>query len=124
MELKVGMYVRTNLGNIGKIVKEYTHQNYIVSYPEPQEWVLDTGYVLNEALMYNNEDIIKASYNIIDLIAVGDYVNGGKVIDIVGNDVFVSNFYEEQCIEYIRSKDIKSIVTSQQFESMSYKVGG
>ena len=113
MKLEVGMYVRTNLGNIGKIVKEYTHQNYIVSYPEPQEWVLDTGYVLNEALMYNNEDIIKASYNIIDLIEAGDYVNGYKIYSIYDDDKYVNeynlkhkkclgkNIYDEDYQEYL-----------------------
>lgn len=121
MELKVGMYVRTNLGNIGKIVEEYTHQNYKVSYPEPQEWVLDTGYVLNEALMYNNEDIIKASYNIIDLIEVGDYVNGEKVEEII-LDNKMQRIKTTECSTYFK-EDIYSIVTREQFEQMQYKVG-
>ena len=116
MKLEEGMYVRTNLGNIGKIVEEYTHQNYKVSYPEPQEWVLNTGYVLNEALMYNNEDIIKASYNIIDLIEVGDYVNG---YEVTSKDQFLGFGNHDW---YMLDNEIKSIVTKEQFESMSYKV--
>ena len=122
MKLEEGMYVRTDLGNIGKIVEEYTHQNYKVSYPEPQEWVLDTGYILNEAMMYQNEEIIKSSYNLIDLIEVGDYVNGFYVEDVketfvnvaTGSDYFQSpTIYEEQ---------IKSILTRELFESMKYEV--
>lgn len=50
----LGKYIKTNLGNYGKVVKEF------LSYPEPCEWVLDNGYVLNEALMFeNNEEIIE-----------------------------------------------------------------
>lgn len=69
------------------------------------------------------DNIVKASFDIIDLIEVGDYVNGSKVIDIVENDVYVSNFYKEQCIEQVSKKKIKSIVTKEQFESMSYRIG-
>ena len=66
--------------------------------------------------------MIKCSYNIIDLIEEGDYVNGSKVIDIVENDVYVSNFYEEQCIGQVSKKNIKSIVTKEQIESIKYEV--
>lgn len=47
----LGKYVETNLGNTGVVVEEY------LSYPEPCEWVLDNGYVLNEALMYENNEV-------------------------------------------------------------------
>ena len=50
----LGHYIETNLGNKGIVIKEY------LCYPEPSEWILDNGYVLNESLMYeNNEEIIK-----------------------------------------------------------------
>ena len=69
--------------------------------------------------------IIKSSPNIIDLIEVGDYVNGEKVIRLF-NPMFLSmgelpyvitdkNNYEPQ--------EIKSIVTHEQFSQMEYKVG-
>ena len=120
MKIEVGMYVRTNLGNIGKIVEEYTHQNHKVSYPEPQEWVLDTGYILNEALMYNNEEITKASYNIIDLIEVGDYVNVLKVHGITDFGLQVYMFGD--CPETLDNNEIETIVTKEQFSSMEYKI--
>lgn len=110
-KLEVGMYVRTDLGNIGKIVEEYTHQNNKVSYPEPQEWVLDTGYILNEAMMCKNEEITKASNNIIDLIELGDYVNGEYV------DLFSLEHYRKS------PKNIKTIVTKEHFKSMEYRLG-
>ena len=50
---KLGKYIETNLENKGIVEKEY------LSYPEPCEWVLDNGYILNEAMMYEmNEEII------------------------------------------------------------------
>jgi hypothetical protein len=49
---KVGKYVETNLGNKGVVVEEY------LCYPEPSEWVLDSGYVLNEAEMYVKKEYI------------------------------------------------------------------
>ena len=72
---------------------------------------------------YGKDEIINHSYNIIDLIEVGDYVNGLKVIDILENDIYISDYYAESYIGVVKVKDIKSIVTKEQFESMEYKVG-
>ena len=72
---------------------------------------------------YGKDEIINHSYNIIDLIEVGDYVNGLKVIDILENDIYISDYYAESYIGVVKVKDIKSIVTKEQFESMKYKVG-
>lgn len=50
----LGKYVKTNLGNSGVVIREW------LCYPEPSEWVLDNGYILNEAQMFsNNEEIIE-----------------------------------------------------------------
>ena len=65
------------------------------------------------------EQIIKASHNIIDLIEVGDYVNGHVVIDILTNSVETE--YLNQSIIY-EVEDIKSIITKEQFESNEYVV--
>ena len=65
---------------------------------------------------YEIEDIIKHSFNIIDLIEVGDYVNGEVVIGTWnGNRIEThrSNFHED---------NIKSIVTHEQFNSIKYEV--
>lgn len=75
-----------------------------------------------------------SSQNIIDLIEVGDYVNGSKVIDIsiIGKDkekwVWVEqmedtdNKYGDDYVGY-NNEQIKSIVTKEQMEQMAYKVG-
>ena len=121
MKLEVGMYVRTKWGDIRKIERiwndtdfnvDKTYYNYNI-----EEDTL--GCVLNE-------DIIKEpSFDVTDLIKVGDYVNGEKVIRIfkpmflsIGELPYIittNNKYEEQ--------DIKTVVTKEQFEQMSYKIG-
>lgn len=61
---------------------------------------------------------IKASHNIIDLIEVGDYVNGEVMLEhyikyhLIEHD-FECNWYEE---------DIKEILTKEQYEANVYKV--
>ena len=113
--MKIGDYVRTHKGIIGKI-KAIDNQTELEDlYLVKRRW-------------YYKEDIIKSSPNIIDLIEVGDYVNGNRV-DFTNNNNKLS--YEDECIGFydgdgditLFEKDIKSIVTKEQFESMEYKIG-
>ena len=120
MKLEVGMYCydKTNrkLG-IGKIINFQRNNNVNIRYKNDIELV-SIGNV-------------KASHNIIDLIEVGDYVNGTKVTSISGtrydkNDL---HCYCDYCQNektgkwlMIPAKDIKSIVTKEQFSQMEYKV--
>ena len=62
MKLEVGMYVRTKDNGIKKINGLYSKAIFTDTY-----------------IRIENKDISKASHNIIDLIEVGDYVNGYKV---------------------------------------------
>lgn len=105
MKLEVEMYARTKEGKIFKINEtNVVGKNYYLDIRETRE-------------------IIKASYNIIDILEVGDYVNGYKVIDIVENDIYISDYYAESYIGIVKAKNIKTIVTKEQFEQMTYKVG-
>ena len=120
MELEPNMYVRTKKG-IAKIVEIFDKENepyYGAKYRTDTflEIYYDSEYI-------GDEDISKSSHNIIDLIEVGDYVNGLKVIDIVENDIYISDYYAESYIGMAKVKDIKSIVTKEQFSKMEYKVG-
>lgn len=68
--------------------------------------------------------ISKASHNIIDLIEVGDYVNGYLVLNVLDfNDntriLSLERIYDNKITE----EDIKSIVTKEQFENMEYRIG-
>lgn len=111
MKLEVGQYIRTKDGIIAKCT-EIKINRYMFD-----RIILENGY-------YNDWEFIdipkekslikKASNNIIDLIEVGDYVNGEKVYQENGH-LFVGNWW-------IENKNIKSIVTKEMFESMQYKV--
>jgi hypothetical protein len=103
MELKEGMYVRTKGGFIDKIISFKS--------------TISNDYVeLEDEYYANKKDILKASNNIIDLIEVGDYVNG---YEVTSKDQFLGIGNHDW---YIADYEIKSIVTKEQFESMSYRV--
>ena len=73
--IEVGEYVRTNDGHIGKLIRIERDD-------------IDTSlkwYVFNDdknERYVNKPYVIKHSKSIIDLIEVGDYVNGMKIDDI------------------------------------------
>lgn len=78
---------------------------------------------------YTKENVVKASYNIIDLIEVGDYVDGEQVRYIEeGTDYRVLAIDEDytyiiagyDCDGF--TKPIKSIVTKESMESVTYYV--
>lgn len=83
---------------------------------------------------YTKENVVKASYDIIDILEIGDYVNGSEVLDfenkyIEEKDTFVpigvvtENCYLEDTDSWIIEKNIKSVITHEQIEQMAYKVG-
>ena len=116
--MEVGDYVRTKQGRIGKI------SNLTVDYSS--ELILCE----ESSIPFAKHQIIKSSPNIIDLIEVGDYVNGKKVVDKQYHYTDEDNYdMGEWCIFYENvvlgdyQYDINSIVTKEQFESMEYKVG-
>lgn len=123
MELKEGMYIRY-IPTIG----EYTQK--ISKITKTKNCLLDMAYTLDdEEEVFSNhfDEILKASYNIIDLIEVGDYVNGYPVYEILEYEdntrAIVIGDDNKSIIWEESSQYIKSIVTKEQFESMSYKVG-
>lgn len=121
LELKKGMYVRTKKG-IGKI-------NEIRDFMGVLEFHLDSNIgkihnVTDNTYWNNVDDIIgDPSEHLIDLIEVGDYVNGEKVTS-------AEPVYEKDNERYLgfgdydyyihASEDIKSVVTKEQFNSCKY----
>ena len=83
---------------------------------EQKRYILDSSIVF----FYDREDITIASFNIIDLIEVGDYINGEKVI--LKNDGYIEIGTTNDYIGFNNDELVKSIVTKVQFESMSYKL--
>lgn len=82
-------------------------------------------YYVDTFLSFTNVYITKHSENIIDLIEVGDYVNGELIsnVDKVDNmniiewsngDIYKTDIQND--------KFIKSIVTHEQFNSIKYEV--
>lgn len=111
MEIEVGEYVRTNNGYIFYIDRKEKLDGLMF---------LDAQY----------GKIKQHSKNITDLIEVGDYVNGYKVVDIMEN-METGEIHLEMTSDYtneiigdctIYNDDIKSIVTHEQFASIEYKV--
>ena len=128
--MKVGDYVRTEDGHIDKIVKisdemksgrtikvQIGEKDIIGGYEDFVDW-------------FSPSHFIKSSPDIIDLIEVGDYVNGKKVLNVAIDYIFDYSeeikivYFDKDKKDYIYSKvDIKSIVTKEQFSQMEYKIG-
>ena len=115
-KLEVGMYVRTKSGiaKIEELAEGYDY-DFIIDTALNLKWT-DGGFLFKE-------DVEKASYNIIDLIEVGDYVNGLIVNDIVTDIDGTKTFNLFKQSSYFKNDDIKSIVTKEQFKSMKYRLG-
>ena len=105
-KIKVGDYVRTKDGEITRIVDTNMFDKTI--------------YKDIQGAKYYLEDIVKHSPNIIDLIEVGDYVNGKLIhkVDIGKNYAYI---YYGNCKTFT-GYQIKSIVTKEQFKIVSYEV--
>ena len=122
MKLEVGMYVRTKNGYIRKIDRIWNDKDFNVNkiYYNNNIDEDTLGCVLDEDIKG------KPTFNIKDLIEVGDYVNGLPVcINYWKSDnkwhleIPDSRFISKIPLEQV---NIQSIVTKEQFESMSYKV--
>lgn len=121
MKLKEGMYVRTKEGLIDKVIIDYKG---CCNSPN-----CNCKHVSCEHNYYDEENIIKASYNIIDLIEVGDYVNGELVVQ-VSNDkgwvftepVYFDEYRGEEKHYCYNNSEIKSVATKELFDSVKYEV--
>lgn len=122
-EIKVGEYCRTEYG----ICKLESYRESGALYFDKLHEELWSGDFQGVLYPCDIEDtIIKHSPNIIDLIEVGDYVNGERVIyidnltgslrqyNVAGEDI------EETCGHW--QEDIESVVTHEQFNSIKYEV--
>lgn len=122
-DIKLEEYVRTKRGFIGKVIGR--HGGYGLHYE------LDVNKEIQENLMngiVREDNITKHSFNIIDLIEVGDYVNGYRILnmtDISNSDKTVFTIYKSDFKDICRiwgEEDIETILTHEQFEANAYKV--
>lgn len=110
MKLEVGMYVRDIKGRIDKIIG---FKGALIEFEKD----LMGGYI-------DCNDFTKASFNIIDLIEKGDYINGEKIDYIsISKDGEKRPLIKDNIYFFEKYISIKSIITKEQFEEMSYKVG-
>lgn len=65
--------------------------------------------------------ITKHSKNIIDLIEVGDFVNGVRVLDVTGDYIHTTEF--DCCKERLKRK-LEIILTKEQYEANCYRLEG
>lgn len=114
MKLEVGQFARLKSGYIVKVLNV------------KDDWIeTDTKFITRTF----PKDFVKASYNIIDVLEVGDYVNGNKVIEIEKNYKFIDGtirdilWTDTKMQKAIWDETIKSIVTHEQMEQIAYRVG-
>ena len=125
MELKEGMYVMTNdrmeIGQIkGFCTCEMCEKR---GFYEP---IIDGNIIITDYDKSQGFHGYKFYDNPIDLIEVGDYVNGYRVYSGGENHFDYILTWDEERDYYMKielpSVDIKSIVTKEQFNSVKYEV--
>ena len=120
-KIQIGEYIRTEYGIIGKILEDedITENGVYIDTTFLDDYADETNFV-------KYEDIKKHSFNITDLIEVGDYINGHKIVSEIWGEDDNELYFEIEGgfnkADYISEKDIKSIVTKEQFSRMEYKV--
>ena len=110
MDIEVGDYVKTKRGKIDRV----TNNKFYIKQ-----------YIDCERDLYLRENIVKHSKNIIDLIEVGDFVNGNRVVDkylYAGEKPVLETVgikYNAYCLS---EGDIREILTKEQYIQNCYTV--
>ena len=118
-EIKVGEYVRTKQGYIAKCVEVDEDGDYYTFDEFVQENYGDKYSSLYEREL---EDIVKHSSNIIDLIEIGDYVNGKLIHNKFGNPKNGELMIIYGNGKHFDNKNIKTVVTKEQFANAEYRL--
>lgn len=118
-EIKVGEYCRTKDGIIDKVIEMSGTNNILLKHR-----FIDREGFKSKNYIYER-DVVAHSKDVIDLIQIDDYVNGHRVIkpkqSITYSSIEVENSIAKK--EIIPKNKIKTIVTKEQFDSVSYKWG-
>ena len=113
MNIEVGEYIRTKQGDIDKVILEYTGKCANTNCP--------AKHISCKSNYYDEEDIVNHSKNIIDLIEVGDYVNGKEIHEIDENRKRLYS-YEKDDYNIILNREIQRVVTKEQFSNKEYRL--
>lgn len=113
--IEVGEYIRNN-----KIIAK------VIGTDDDNNILLDIQQILTKP----EEKTVKHSKQLIDIIEVGDLVNGYKVINVINEGPCPSG----KCVDIDSSKDssectlwendIQTILTKESYMANCYKVGG
>lgn len=115
-KIEVEDYVRTDKGEIAKVAIAE-----ILSIDEYR----NIGFCNTESYVYGN--IVKHSKQLVDLIEVGDFVNGYRVTDkylFAGERLVLETEGNDTNCKCLCEKDIKTILTRERYMVNCYKVGG
>ena len=122
MKLEPNMYIRTKDGIIAKV--DYIDDDTIFF---DKELYKTYGDSINFLEKDNLEKIAKVSYNIIDLIEVGDILEVfSDLHDLLGNEIF--RIKDEKHLQHLKNGFDKgyfhliTVLTKEQFKQMSYKL--
>lgn len=150
-KIEIGIYTKANSWELfGEIQKDhsikyeplnvgtqkYFDMVYKQKLEEPVCYVPVVNGIPRNAELFDDHKFIKSSPNIIDLIEVGDYVNGKRVEKNKYGELYTSYVYYggdigKQCevyttwLEEYKENEhyIHSILTKEQFEQMEYRTG-
>ena len=115
-KVDVGEYVRTEDGEIHKVIK-------IIK--DDGDW---DYYCCENNAGYFAMDIANHSKELIDLIEVGDIVedkdNKYEVAFVKDDKIYCNDYNFDDSLITLREQDIKAILAREQFEANCYKVGG
>ena len=119
-KIQVGEYIRTKNGYIVKITEKTNIFN--LGYKEE--------YIDMETTIYGfpyEEQIVKHSKILAEVVEVGDYVNGNIVTDkylFAGEKPVIETEGNDTNCKCLCEKDIKTILTHELFEANCYKMKG
>lgn len=119
--MEIGEYGRTNLGTIIK----FAYLEYKPGQIDTTKvFLIKNNRILNNFYYFKKDEyIVKHSKNIIDLIEVGDYVNGIEIdlLEKSENRVWSTSTYGDEDIVFYEN-EIKTILTKEQYMQNCYTV--
>lgn len=121
--IKKNDYVRTINGQIDRIKRIQEGEDYKGSFLEIEHYsgILDLyryPMINIYPVKYKNN-----SKNIIDLIEIGDYINGERVTHIGKTKTGRTQIITEDSTDFfLKYEDIKTILTHEQYEQNCYKL--
>lgn len=119
MKIEIGMYIRfkNNKGiqYIGKLININEYRELCFKYAIEVTWYDDYIFI------GDNDIIGEPSFDLINLIEPGDYVNGVEVEDINDKELMLADSHLWIDKE-VANRLIETIITKEQFDSMKYVV--